>query len=99
MKYKRKKRFGKRILMGRTYERCVECGELRYCNHTKCPWCGQVMCYRVAFGIIFLDCEEGMIQRRNKDTGDIVTVFFGKGHWCQEKVYQHELMYKRVRDA
>lgn len=83
-RYKVRKKGGKRVVYGKSRERCCQCGELDWINHTKCAWCHQPLCYKYAFGIVFLDCEYGMIQRRDRTTGEIRTAWIPP-HMCQDK--------------
>ena len=85
-KFRRKKRARRRTVYGSTLERCAQCGELKKCNHTKCAWCHQPLCYRVSFGVIWLDCEYGIVQTRNRETQEITTY----------NIPIHECMAKRI---
>lgn len=86
--YRKKKVGRKRVIYGKTLERCVQCGQLEYCNHTKCEWCHQPLCYRVSFGLVWMDCEYGIIQRRDRNTGEIFT-YHMPAHKCKAKIVAH----------
>lgn len=93
----RMRKAGKKNLSGRTKERCVHCNELTYIawggeevyrSHTRCAWCKGPLCKSESFGVIWKDCEDGIIERRDRDTGKITRWNF-RPHNCLLKRLAH----------
>lgn len=88
--YRRKKRIVRRRIFGATLEKCVHCGRIDKINHTKCVYCNQSLCYSVAFGVVWQDCEYGILQRRDRETKEILTYYFPE-HMCLGKKITEKL--------